>query len=73
MRSMNDGLTVKQLALSKHKNDQAERSNDTKARVSISINRDLLTQIDKLKGLASRSAFVEKLLKDQLNISDKEN
>lgn len=70
---MNARVTVKQLSLSKHKNAQLKQSQNKKVRVSLSIDQDLLTLIDEMKGLASRSAFVEKLLKDQLSISDKEN
>jgi metal-responsive CopG/Arc/MetJ family transcriptional regulator len=35
------------------------------------MSQDLLELIDEMKGLASRSAFVEKLLRDQLEIKKK--
>jgi len=70
---MNTRVTVKQLSLSKSKNAQLKQSQNKKVRVSLSIDQNLLTLIDEMKGLASRSALVEKLLKDQLSINHKEN
>jgi len=37
-----------------------------KERITISIDKDLLKQIDELRGIASRSAYIESLLRKAL-------
>lgn len=66
MRSMSAEVTVKPLNLLRHQTAQFKQHGSTKVRVSISISQDLLEMLDQRKGLASRSAYVEKLLRDQL-------
>jgi len=67
MRSMNTKVTVEQLNLLRQKTAEESQIKNMKVRVSLSIRKDLLERIDEMKGLASRSAFVEKMLRDQLN------
>jgi len=68
MRSMSGEATVKPLNFLRHRNAKFKKHNSTKVRVSLSMSQDLLELIDEKKGLVSRSAYVEKLLRDQLNV-----
>jgi len=63
---MSADATVKPLNFLRHKASGTKLCQDKKGRVSLSLSVDLLKKIDEMKSLASRSAFVEKLLRDQL-------
>jgi len=65
---MSGEVTVKPLNLLRHQKAKFKKHNNTKFRVSLSMSQELLELIDEKKGLVSRSAYVEKLLRDQLNV-----
>lgn len=73
VRIMSAEVTVRPLNLSRRKNSErlTQRKN-RKVRISLSMSRDLLELIDETKGLAARSAIIEKLLRDQLSIRGNE-
>jgi len=68
---MNADVIVKPLNL-RHKTVVIKPRQNKKVRVSLSMSQDLLALIDEMRGLAARSAFVEKLLRDQLSLRGKE-
>ena len=67
MKNMSTDVTVKPLNFLRHRISEVRQRQGKKGRVSLSLSVDLLKKIDEMKGLASRSAFVEKLLRDQLS------
>jgi hypothetical protein len=70
---MSAEVTVKPLNLSRHKNaERLKQRKNKKIRISLSMSQELLEMIDETRGLAARSALIEKLLRDQLSIRDKE-